>query len=168
MRGGDRPKNAEEEFPDVCSMPRGCYEPWGVFRKPLPAKMTVSECLRTYQTGGLRRLADGNPFCDVVVSERTSKREREIADHPSIKPQSLMRQIVRAALPLGEGVIADPFMGSGSTVAAAESLGLHCVGIERYQDYFDMAREAVPQLARVDVRSFAVKEAELESQLHLI
>lgn len=168
LRGGDRPKNAEAEFPDVCSMPRGCYEPWGIFRKPIPAKMTVAECLRTYQTGGLRRLADGNPFSDVVVSERTPKREREIANHPSIKPQSLMRQLVRAALPLGEGIIADPFLGSGSTVAAAEALGLHCVGIERYQDYFDMASEAIPQLARADVRSFATKEAELESQLHLI
>lgn len=168
LRGGDRPKNAEDEFPDVCSMPRGCYEPWGIFRKPIPAKMTVAECLRTYQTGGLRRLDDGNPFADVVVSERTPKREREIANHPSIKPQSLMRQLVRAALPLGEGIIADPFLGSGSTVAAAEALGLHCVGVERYQDYFDMASEAIPQLARADVRSFATKEAELESQLHLI
>ena len=168
MRGGDRPKNAEEEFPDVCSMPRGCYEPWGIFRKPIPLKMTVAECLRTYQTGGLRRLSDGNPFCDVVVSERTSKREREIADHPSIKPQSLMRQIVRSALPLGQGIIADPFMGSGSTVAAAEALGLRCVGIERYQDYFDMAGNAIPLLANTDVRSFAAKEAELESQLHLL
>jgi site-specific DNA-methyltransferase (adenine-specific) len=46
LRGGDRPKNAEEEFPGVSSMPKGCYEPWGIFRKPLPAKMTVGECLR--------------------------------------------------------------------------------------------------------------------------
>lgn len=166
MRGGDRPKNAEEEFPDVCSMPRGCYEPWGIFRKPIPTKMTVAECLRIFGTGGLRRLADGNPFCDVVVSERTPKREREIADHPSIKPQSLMRQIVRAALPLGQGIIADPFMGSGATVAAAEALGLRCVGVERYQDYFDMAGNGISALAGTDVRSFAAKEAELESQLH--
>jgi len=36
LRGGDRPKNAEKEFPDVCSLPRGGYEPWGLFRKPLP------------------------------------------------------------------------------------------------------------------------------------
>ena len=168
MRGGDRPKNAEEEFSSVCSMPRGCYEPWGIFRKPIPAKMTVAECLRTFQTGGLRRLDNGNPFCDVLVSERTPKRERDIAAHPSIKPQSLMRQIVRAALPMGEGVIADPFMGSGSTVAAAEALGLHCVGIERYQTYFDMSLQAVPELALVDVRSFAEKETELELQLNLI
>jgi site-specific DNA-methyltransferase (adenine-specific) len=34
LRGGDRPKNAEGEFPDVCSMARGCFEPWGLFRKP--------------------------------------------------------------------------------------------------------------------------------------
>lgn len=168
LRGGDRPKNAEVEFADVCSMPRGCYEPWGIFRKPIPAKMTVAECLRTYETGGLRRLPDGNPFCDLIVSERTPRRERDIAGHPSIKPQSLLRQIVRAALPLGKGVIADPFMGSGSTIAAAESLGLKCVGIERYQDYFDMACDAIPKLAAVNVRSFAAKEAELESQLGLI
>lgn len=168
LRGGDRPKNAENEFPNVCSMPRGCFEPWGIFRKPLPAKMTVAECLRKFQTGGLRRLADGNPFCDVVVSERTPKRERDIANHPSIKPQSLMRQIVRASLPLGVGVIADPFAGSGSTVAAAEALGLHCVGAERYLDYFDLASRAIPALSRVDVRSFVAKESELEAQLHLI
>lgn len=167
LRGGDRPKNAENEFPDVCSMPRGCYEPWGIFRKPIPAKMTVADCLRTYQTGGLRRLADGNPFADVVVSQRTSKHEREIANHPSIKPQSLMRQLVLAALPLGEGIIADPFLGSGSTVAAAEALKLHCVGVERYQDYFDMANESIPQLARTDVRSLIAKETKLESQLRL-
>jgi site-specific DNA-methyltransferase (adenine-specific) len=168
LRGGDRPKNAEDEFSGVCSMPRGCYEPWGIFRKPIPSKMTVAECLRTYQTGGLRRLADGNPFCDLIISERTPRRERDIANHPSIKPQSLMRQLVRACLPLGVGVIADPFMGSGATVAAAESLGLHCVGVERYQDYFDMASEAIPALAQADTRSFAKKEAELEGQLGLL
>src|SRR5574341_1380787 len=39
LRGGDRPKNAEEVFPDVCSLPRGCYEPWGLLRKPLLAGM---------------------------------------------------------------------------------------------------------------------------------
>lgn len=35
LRGGDRPKNAEEEFPDISSLPRGCYEPWGILRKPI-------------------------------------------------------------------------------------------------------------------------------------
>ena len=149
LRGGDRPKNAEEEFPDVSSLPRGCYEPWGLFRKPLPAKMTVGECLRRFETGGLRRLPDGNPFEDVISSERTPKLEREIADHPSLKPQSFMRQVVFASLPLGKGVVADPFMGSGSTIAAAEAMGIHAIGAERNLDYFNMAKSAIPQLANI-------------------
>jgi site-specific DNA-methyltransferase (adenine-specific) len=143
LRGGDRPKLGEKEWPDVCSLPRGGYEPWGLFRKPLPRKMTVRECLKIYGTGGLRRRADGNPFNDVIPSERTSKRERELASHPSLKPQSLMRQLVRAVLPLGRGLIADPFMGSGSTVAAAEFVGYRCIGVERYHDYFKVATKAV-------------------------
>ena len=124
LRGGDRPKNAEKEFSDVCTMPRSCHEPWGIFRKPIPERMTVSECLKKFQTGGLRRKPGGNPFADVIESERTPQNERAIAVHPSLKPQSFLRQVVYAALPLGEGIIVDPFMGSGSTVAAAESIGL--------------------------------------------
>ena len=151
LRGGDRPKNAEAEFPDVQSMARGCYEPWGVFRKPLPSGMRVSDCLRLYGTGGLRRSADGKPFTDVIVSERTTQAERQIADHPSLKPQSFLRRLVHAALPLGRGVIADPFMGSGSTIAAAEAMGLSGVGVERLPNYYALAVEAVPRLRNMRV-----------------
>lgn len=147
LRGGDRPKNAEVEFSDVSTLPRGCYEPWGLFRKPLPAKMTVAECLRTYETGGLRRRLDGNPINDVLPSERTPHRERAVAPHPSLKPQSFMRQIVYSALPLGKGILLDPFMGSGSTLAAAKAVGYAAVGIERSTDYYAMSLEAIPRLA---------------------
>jgi len=153
LRGGDRPKNAEDEFPEVCSMPRSNYEPWGLFRKPLSNGMTVSDCLREFGTGGLRRVNKDQPFSDVILSERTPRREREIADHPSLKPQSFLRQIVYAALPLGAGIIADPFMGSGSTIAAAQALGLTCVGVERYPDYFEMCKKAIPKLAALPVAS---------------
>jgi len=149
LRGGDRPKNAEEEFPDVSSMPRGCYEPWGLLRKPMPGKMRVSDCLREFQTGGLRRTPDGNPFGDLIPSERTPKRERLLANHPSIKPQSFLRRIVYAALPLGTGLVVDPFMGSGSTIAAAEAVGVPAVGVERFADYYKMACAAVPKLTRL-------------------
>jgi len=149
FRGGDRPKNAEDEFPSVCSLPRSCYEPWGIFRKPLSVGMKVSDCLRLYGTGGLRRINTEQPFGDVIVSERTPRKERDIAGHPSQKPQSFLRQVVRASLPLGQGIIADPFMGSGSTVAAAEAQGLSCIGVERYADYFNMSRSAIPKLATI-------------------
>lgn len=147
LRGGDRPKNAEQEYPGVSSMPRGSYEPWGILRKPLLSGMRLSDCLREYQTGGLRRTPDDKPFSDVILSERTPQQEREVADHPSLKPQSFLRQVVYAALPLGTGIIVDPFMGSGSTVAASEAMGLSCIGIERYLDYYETSRVAIPKLA---------------------
>jgi site-specific DNA-methyltransferase (adenine-specific) len=159
LRGGDRPKNAEKEFPGVSSLPRGCYEPWGLFRKALPTKMTIGECLRQFQTGGLRRLNEESPFEDVIMSERTPRPERDIADHPSLKPQSFMRQMVYAALPLGKGVIADPFMGSGSTIAAAEAMGLHAIGAEKYLDYFNLAVRAVPELAKIGQKNGHKKSA---------
>jgi site-specific DNA-methyltransferase (adenine-specific) len=153
LRGGDRPKNAEEEFANVSSMPRGGFEPWGLFRKPMPERMRVQDCLRDFHTGGLRRRRDGRPFADVILSERTPRRERKIATHPSLKPQSFLRQIVYAALPLGVGVVADPFMGSGSTVAAAEAVGVPCIGVERHAEYFEMSIAAIPRLTSLSIHA---------------
>jgi len=150
LRGGDRPKNAEDEFSDVATMFRSAHEPWGVFRKPIPTGMRVSDCLREYETGGLRRMPDGTPPVDVITSERTSKLERSIAPHPSLKPQNFLRLLAYLSLPMGEGVVLDPFMGSGSTLAAAEALGVESIGIERSGDYFKLACKAIPKLAMLN------------------
>src|SRR5580658_6829700 len=146
LRGGDRPKNAHEEFPDVTVMPRSCWEPWGVFRKPCEGR--VQDNLRKWKTGGLRRVSAEAPFTDVIASAPTRSEERKIAPHPSLKPQAFMRQIVRASLPLGEGVVLDPFMGAGSTIAAAVAVGYNAIGIERDEVYFAVARDSIEKLAR--------------------
>lgn len=145
LRGGDRPKNAEEEFDLVSVMPRSCWEPWGLFRKPCEGR--VQDNLRKWKTGGLRRISPVEPFRDVIPSSVARNGEREAAPHPSLKPQHFMRQIVRASLPLGEGTILDPFMGSGSTIAAARACGLNSIGIEKNIDFFKMAERAIPILA---------------------
>lgn len=150
LRGGDRPKLAEKEYPEVSVMARSCYEPWGVFRKPI-SERTIAENLRKWAAGGLRRTPDGRPFPDVLKSETTRPREEEIAPHPSLKPQRFLRQVVWASLPLGKGLVLDPFMGSGSTVAAAVAVGYHAIGIEKQKEFYNMARKAVPKLAVLDV-----------------
>ncbi|MEI2779689.1 MAG: DNA methyltransferase [Tetrasphaera sp.] len=108
----------------------------------------MSDCLRAWQTGALRRSATGGPFEDVIVSERTPQRERRLADHPSLKPQSLLRQLVCAALPLGVGVVADPFMGSGSTAGRRRAPRAHRASASSVSaDFVTLARQAVPKLA---------------------
>ena len=55
---------------------------------------------------------------------------------------------MRSVLPVGDGVVLDPFAGAGSTLAAAEAVGYDSVGVEKDAVYFEMAREAIPKLAR--------------------
>lgn len=149
LRGGDRPKNAHDDFPDVTVMPRSCWEPWGVFRKPCEGR--VQDNLRKWRTGGLRRLSPDAPFADVIASAPTRSDERRIAPHPSLKPQALMRQLVRASLPLGEGIVLDPFMGAGSTIAAAIAVGYTSIGVESDTAFFETSVKAVPELAALTV-----------------
>lgn len=146
FRGGDRPKNAHDEFPEVCVTPRGAYEPWMLFRKPI-SEQTVAENLRKWQVGGLRRLNIDKPLPEVIPSGRTPAVEIQISDHPCLKPQQFLRVLVRALLPLGRGTILDPFMGSGSTIAAAEAIGYHAIGLEVDEEYFNQAKIAIPRLA---------------------
>ncbi|MDR1266353.1 MAG: hypothetical protein LBK42_12565 [Propionibacteriaceae bacterium] len=145
MRGGDRPKGAEDEFAHVSAMPRSQWEPWLLFRKPFTG--TLAANLRRWGVGGLRRLEDGRPFGDVIASSPTRLAERRLARHPSLKPQAFLRQVCRAALPLGEGVVLDPFAGSGSTLAACNALGYDSVGVERDTAYVELARDAIPALS---------------------
>jgi DNA modification methylase len=144
MRGGDRPKAAHTEFAEVSVMPRSMWEPWLMFRKPVDGR--VQDNLRRWKTGGFRRPSKDQPFGDVIPSAPTRKQERSLAPHPSLKPQTFMRKIVRAVLPLGEGTVLDPFAGAGSTLAAAEAVGYRSIGIEKDSRYFDAAREALPKL----------------------
>lgn len=149
LRGGDRPKNAHEVFNDVSVMPRSAWEPWGLFRKPCEGR--VQDNLHKWKTGGLRRISLEKPFTDVIKSSPTRGLERDIAPHPSLKPQAFMRQIVRASLPLGEGVVLDPFMGSGSTIAAANAVGYTSIGLEIDTEYFNLATKSIPLLSELSV-----------------
>jgi len=149
LRGGDRPKNAHREFSDISVMPRSCWEPWGLFRKPCEGR--VQDNLRRWRTGGLRRISDATPFRDLIFSAPTRNIEHRLAPHPSLKPQRFLRQLARAALPFGEGLILDPFMGSGSTLAACAAEGLRSIGIEQDEQYFRMAQTSIPKLAALPI-----------------
>jgi DNA modification methylase len=162
MRGGDRPKNAHQEFPGVSVMPRSMWEPWLLFRRPLEGR--VQDNLRKWRTGGLRRISDNQPFGDIIRSQPTRGNERAIAPHPSLKPQDFMRRLVWSILPLGEGVVLDPFAGSGSTLAAACSLGYDSIGVESDPQFVALAERAIPELARLRTPFAPTEASKLEHQ----
>lgn len=150
MRGGDRPKNAHREFDGVSVMPRSMWEPWVVLRRPLDGR--VQDNLRRWRTGGFRRPSSERPFGDVIRSAPTSRSERTVAPHPSLKPQDFLRRIVLAALPLGEGIVLDPFAGSASTLAAANAVGYSSIGIEADGGYIEIARKAIAKLQSIPIK----------------
>lgn len=63
--------------------------------------------------------------------------------HPTQKPVGLMSWCIQVA---GiDGLIADPYMGSGSTLRAAKDLGRRCVGIEMEERYCELAANRMCQ-----------------------
>lgn len=117
-----------------------------LFRKPL-SERTVAANLRKWQTGGLRRLVGDRPLPEAIPSGRTPPAEEAISSHPCLKPQHFLRIVVRSLLPLGKGVVLDPFLGSGSTLAAACAVGYEAVGVEIDAHYFASAATTIARLA---------------------
>lgn len=79
---------------------------------------------------------------------KASKSDRGGAyvDHPTVKPQDLMRWLIRLVTPPG-GTLLDPFAGSGTTLVAARDLGFRSIGIEREAKWVAVCERRCAQLA---------------------
>jgi site-specific DNA-methyltransferase (adenine-specific) len=62
--------------------------------------------------------------------------------HPTVKPTDLMRYLCRLITP-PNGIVLDPFTGSGSTGKAAMAEGFRFIGIEREAEYIEIARARI-------------------------
>jgi site-specific DNA-methyltransferase (adenine-specific) len=78
-------------------------------------------------------------------------RERPKVDgvaHPTVKPLELMRWLVRLVTPV-DGIVLDPFAGSGTTLEAAVLEGMRCIGIEQSADYLPLIAERMARAGLV-------------------
>jgi site-specific DNA-methyltransferase (adenine-specific) len=74
---------------------------------------------------------------------KASKRDRDEGNHhPTVKPTDLMRYLCRLVTP-PDGIVLDPFMGSGSTGKAAALEGFSFIGIEREAEYVAIAQARI-------------------------
>jgi hypothetical protein len=64
------------------------------------------------------------------------------SSHPTVKPTDLMRYLCRLITP-PNGIVLDPFTGSGSTGKAAMAEGFRFIGIEREAEYIEIARARI-------------------------
>jgi DNA modification methylase len=59
-------------------------------------------------------------------------------NHPTVKPLKLLDYLIKLIAPK-DGIILDPFAGSGSTILAAKRIGFDAVGIEKVKEYAEIA-----------------------------
>lgn len=75
---------------------------------------------------------------------KASPRERGEGNlHPTVKPLSLMKYLLKLLAPPGDPVCLDPFAGSGTTLLAAKELGIRAIGIEREPEYCEIAKKRI-------------------------
>ncbi len=95
--------------------------------------------------GGLSKVrpADEGGASRFFYCPKASKKDRNEGNiHPTVKPTDLMAYLVRLVTPKG-GVVLDPFMGSGSTGKASVREGMDFIGIEREDEYMEIAKTRI-------------------------
>ncbi len=75
--------------------------------------------------------------------------------HNTQKPMDLLRRVILASTKPGD-IILDPFVGSGTTAAAAKELGRQFIGIDREESYVAAARERVARVVPADLSEIEV------------
>jgi len=84
---------------------------------------------------------------DVWSVSRLHRQDAEREDHPTQKPLAIVERMVLASSPAG-GLVLDPFMGSGTTAAAAALHARRFVGFELNNDYLAIAKSRVSAASR--------------------
>jgi hypothetical protein len=103
----------------------------------------------------MRGHADSGTAARFFYSAKASAKDRAGSKHPTVKPLSLMKYLVKLTTPPG-GTVLDPFAGSGTTLQAAMEEGFHAIGIEQSAEYATDIRRRI-DLARGDMGLFAAE-----------
>lgn len=128
------------------------YRRWGNAHK-LAGWMSTSDFILIFAKPGAPYSFNGPWAHDVYVRDT---KETESFGHPAQKPLRHVEHIVANVTPVG-GVALDPYMGSGTTGAAAVSSGRRFVGVEASADYFQVAHDRISQQSATIIDPLATR-----------
>jgi DNA modification methylase len=122
-----------------------------VIKFPVP----VYDCVEGCAVSQLATESSTKPTVQQVTSKyfpaflyhkKATKKEKPLlgdgSTHVSVKPLELMRWLVRLVTPV-DGVVLDPFLGSGTTVEAARLEGRHSIGVEAFDSYLKLIAQRI-------------------------
>lgn len=92
---------------------------------------------------------------NICLGEERVKDENGKSLHNTQKPMDLLRRVILSSTKAGD-VILDPFVGSGTTAAAAKELGRNFIGIDREESYVQAARVRVENIKPIDLSGIEV------------
>lgn len=110
-----------------------------------PANVTLDEGAAEILDEDVGRDQFGGPSRFFFTSKASRRERGEGNIHPTVKPLALMRYCVKLLTP-PQGIVLDPFAGSGTTLLAAMEEGFNSVGIEREAEYVEIIRGRVEKL----------------------
>jgi site-specific DNA-methyltransferase (adenine-specific) len=109
------------------------------FYCPKAQKKDRDEGMEHLQSKSIKGRDEGQDKTSIAYKARPTERKNI---HPTVKPTDLMSYLVRLVTPKG-GTVLDPFMGSGSTGKAAIREGMDFIGIEREDEYMEIAKSRI-------------------------
>lgn len=117
----------------------------------------TSKWERNYGLDGMEEKThrEANPNLTVSLKSPRAGAGRTSANqnvHPTVKPFTLMRYLVRLITPPG-GIVLDPFLGSGTTGAVSVACGFKFIGIEKEAQYFEIAKARIEDVKQNPVET---------------
>ena len=118
---------------------RSGWEAIVVVQKPL--MNNYIETLTRFHVG-LFQARDDNGFQSNIIEPIQKEGLDDFNTHPTVKPLKLMEKLVKLTVPKGYGnIVMDPFAGSGTTLLAAQNLGIDYLGIEINPEYAQISKK---------------------------
>jgi len=86
----------------------------------------------------------GGKECGMLTGSGNTRLGVNSNNHPTVKPIKLMIYLIKLVTPK-DGIVLDPFIGSGTTAVAAKQLNRKFIGIERDEEYCKIARKRLEE-----------------------